>query len=234
MTSDTSGAAYGATAGRRNASSESYLALGDSFTIGTGSRPDDAFPAVLVRLWAGQGRAVALTNPAVNGYTTDDLIAEELPLALKLRPSLVTVLIGANDLVRDLRSAGAPQFSRRDPTPATEERYREQLRRIFRGLADAGVPANAVYALPQPDWSVSPAARAFGTPAELRGRIERFNAIANEEVARAGGTYVDIFPLMREQASNGMLAPDGLHPSREAHAQWAAALAPLLVHAARP
>jgi lysophospholipase L1-like esterase len=195
-----------------------YLALGDSFTIATGSRPEDAFPAVLVRLWAADGRSLALTNPAVNGYTTDDLIATELPLARTLRPSLVTVLIGANDLVRG----------------HAEDRYREQLRKIFRGLADAGVPASAVYALPQPDWSVSPTTRAFGTPDELRARIERFNAIIKEEAERSGGTYLDIFPLMRDQARSGMLASDGLHPSREAHAQWAAALKPLLVPAALP
>ena len=198
--------------------SAAYLALGDSFTIGTGSRPDEAFPAVLVRLWAAEGRAVSLTNPAVNGYTTDDLIATELPLAGTIRPSLVTLLIGANDLVR-----GVP-----------EDRYRARLVSIFRGLADAGVPASAVYALPQPDWSASPTARAFGKPDELRARIERFNAIIKEEAERGGGTYLDIFPLMRDQARNGMVAPDGLHPSREAHAQWAAALKPLLVPAARP
>jgi len=198
--------------------SAAYLALGDSFTIGTGSRPDEAFPAVLVRLWAAEGKAVSLTNPAVNGYTTDDLIATELALAGTIRPSLVTLLIGANDLVR-----GVP-----------EDRYRAQLVRIFRGLADAGVPASAVYALPQPDWSASPTASAFGKPDELRARIERFNAIIKEEAERGGGTYLDIFPLMRDQARNGMVAPDGLHPSREAHAQWAAALKPLLVPAARP
>jgi len=198
--------------------SAAYLALGDSFTIGTGSRPDEAFPAVLVRLWAAEGNAVSLTNPAVNGYTTDDLIATELPLAGTIRPSLVTLLIGANDLVR-----GVP-----------EDRYRARLVSIFRGLSDAGVPASAVYALPQPDWSASPTASAFGKPDELRARIERFNAIIKEEAERGGGTYLDIFPLMRDQARNGMVAPDGLHPSREAHAQWAAALKPLLVPAARP
>ena len=52
-----------------------YLALGDSFTIGTGTTPDKAFPAILAGKWRAAGRAVELLNPAVNGYTTDDLIA---------------------------------------------------------------------------------------------------------------------------------------------------------------
>ena len=187
---------------------ERYLALGDSFTIGTGTTTDRSFPAGLVARWRAAGREVALTNPAANGYATDELIERELPLARQLRPTLVTVLAGANDIVRG----------------SSEERYRDQLRRIYAGLAEAGVPATAIYALPQPDWSRSPAAAAFGAPRDLLRAIERFNAIAAEEVERAGGAYIDLFPLMRSQAERGLVAPDGLHPSAQAHAEWAAAL----------
>jgi len=143
----------------------------------------------------------------VNGYRTDDLIAEELPLLAEFRPTLVTLLIGANDIVAD----------------SSDERYRSQLRAIHaRVRADAA--AAVVYALPQPDWSLSRAGASFGDPAAIAARIERFNTIAREEAERASATYVDIFPLMRDQMRRGMLAPDGLHPSAEAHAQWAEAL----------
>ena len=54
---------------------------------------------MLVRLWADRGRVVTLNDPAVNGYRTDDLIAEELPLVAAFHPTLVTILIGANDIV---------------------------------------------------------------------------------------------------------------------------------------
>ena len=54
---------------------------------------------MLARIWADRGRAVLLRNPAVNGYRTDDLIAEELPLVAAFVPTLVTILIGANDIV---------------------------------------------------------------------------------------------------------------------------------------
>src|SRR6266550_8965525 len=65
---------------------ERFLALGDSFTIGTGTTLDRSFPAVLARIWTERGRAVVLSNPAVNGYTTDDLIHEELPLVAAFSP----------------------------------------------------------------------------------------------------------------------------------------------------
>jgi lysophospholipase L1-like esterase len=163
---------------------------------------------VLVRLWADRRRIVALRNPAVNGYRTDDLIAEELPLVATFRPTLVTVLIGANDIV-----AGS-----------SDERYRTQLRAIHARVRTDAADAS-LYGLPQPDWSLSRAGASFGTPMAIAARIERFNAIAREEAERAGAMYIDIFPLMRDQMRRGMLAPDGLHPSAAAYAEWAEALA---------
>ena len=168
---------------------------------------DRSFPAVLVELWARRGRHVELQNPAVNGYRTDDLIAEELPLLAAFRPTLVTLLIGANDIV-----AGSP-----------EDRYRDQLRLIHRRIA-AETAGAKVYALPQPDWSLSRAGASFGERGTIAARIERFNQVAREEAERTAATYVDIFPLMRDQMRRGMLAPDGLHPSAAAYAEWAAAL----------
>ena len=162
---------------------------------------------MLTRLWADRGREVLLRNPAVNGYRTDDLIAEELPLTTEFKPTLVTVLIGANDIV-----AGS-----------SDDRYREQLR-LIHGRVRGDAPAAAVYGLPQPDWSLSRAGASFGEPAAIAGRIERFNAIAREEAESAGASYIDIFPLMRDQMRRGMFAPDGLHPSAEAYREWAEAL----------
>ena len=143
----------------------------------------------------------------MNGYRTDDLIVEELPLVAQFQPTLVTILIGANDIV-----AGS-----------SDERYRERLRVIHgRVRADAG--GAAIYALPQPDWSLSRAGASFGDMARVAARIERYNGIAREEAERAGAAYVDIFALMREQMRRGMLAADGLHPSAAAYAEWAQAL----------
>ena len=193
-----------------------YLALGDSFTFGTGTTPDRSFPAMLVTRWWDTGLECDLRNPAVNGYTTDDLIREELPLVEAYAPDLVTVLIGANDIVAALRDAGAV-------TARTEERYARQLRRIHeRVVADA--PKATRVGLPQPDWSLTAAGASFGDPAKIAKAIDRFNAIARDEAERAGGSYVDIFPLMREQLRKGMTAPDGLHPSAAAYAEWAEAL----------
>src|SRR5258708_33560214 len=187
-----------------------YLALGDSFTIGTGTTPDKAFPAVLAGKWREAGRTVELLNPAVNGHTTDDLIVKQLPHVAVFKPTLVTLLIGANDLVRG---------------GSDDQRYRAPLRRIHNKLRDDGVPAAAVVVLPMPEWSRSPAASPYGTTEALLTRIAHFNTIAMEEAERVGSRFVDLYPLMHRQAAAEMLAPDDLHPNPDAHAEWAATLA---------
>jgi lysophospholipase L1-like esterase len=187
---------------------ERFLSLGDSFTIGTGTTPDRSFPAVLARIWTERGRTVVLSNLAVNGYATDDLIRDELPLVASFGPTLVTLLIGANDIVRG----------------STEERYRQQLRLIHERL-DADASDARVVALPQPDWSLAPAGSGFGDLGAIVRMIERFNEIARDEAGRAGALWIDLFRLMREQGRKKMFASDGLHPSAEAYAEWARALA---------
>jgi acyl-CoA thioesterase-1 len=178
-----------------------YLALGDSFTIGTGSTPDRAFPSRMVMRW--RMCPIELRNVAVNGYTTEDVIEEELPELRRFAPTFVTLAIGANDIVRG----------------TSPDTYRQRVRRILERIAAAGV--RAIVALPQPDWSTSPAAEAFGSVSEMHGRIVEFNAVLREETVAVGGVFVDLFPLMQTQARARMIAGDGLHPSEEAYDAWA-------------
>jgi acyl-CoA thioesterase-1 len=182
-----------------------YLALGDSFTAGTGSRPADAFPVRLASRLRARGVAVSLENLGVNGYTTDDLIARELPRLAPFAPTLVTLAIGANDIVHG----------------STLERYRAQVRSILAAVLAAGVPPARVFVLPQPDWSLSPVAAEIGDPRSFAARIEAFNEALRAETARAGARWVDLFPGMRRQAQAGLIAGDGLHPAARAYDEWA-------------
>lgn len=195
-----------------------FVSLGDSFTIGTGSSPAEAWPAQLVARWGQRGCRVSLENPSVNGYATDDLVRDELPVVARLRPAVVSLAVGANDYVRG----------------STPERYRAQLRVIFQGLADAGVAPRQVFVLPQPDWSTAPAARGFGSPAEILNGINTFNSILEDETRRFGGHFAPLFALMQRQAAAAMFAPDGLHPNAAAHAAWAAQLVDALADPCRP
>ncbi len=83
-----------------------YVALGDSFTEGVGD-PDPDRPNGL-RGWADQVAEVlaartddfAHANLAIRGRKLDQVIAEQLEPALAMRPDLVTVYAGANDILR--------------------------------------------------------------------------------------------------------------------------------------
>ncbi|MEZ4391471.1 MAG: SGNH/GDSL hydrolase family protein [Polyangiales bacterium] len=195
---------------RAEAPSEArYLALGDSFTIGTGSSAAQAFPSRLAARWSAPRCRVTLRNPAVNGFTTQDLIDRELPELRAFAPTWVSLAVGANDLVRGSDVA----------------RYRAQLARIFDAIAAAGVPASRVLVIPQPDWAHTPTGRSFGEPEAVFARIVAFNDALRALATERGARYVDLFPRMREQARAGQVAPDGLHPDARAHDAWAEALA---------
>ncbi|MDQ6748964.1 MAG: SGNH/GDSL hydrolase family protein [Candidatus Dormibacteraeota bacterium] len=184
-----------------------YLALGDSYTIGTALSPAKSFPPRLARhLEAATGKKVGVVNLGVNGYTTEDLIRDELPHLHDAHWDIVTVLIGVNDFVQG----------------RSEAEYRDSLRRIYAQLAALGLPHGRVVAVSVPDFSYTPAGSGFGPPAQIEAGIQRFNAVAREEADRASLTFVDIFVTSRSRiGANGWVAGDGLHPGEAQLQAWA-------------
>ncbi len=180
-----------------------YLALGDSYTIGTGaSNESHSWPAIIAsRLHA------ELTNPAVNGYTTLDLIRDELPYLDRINPDLLSILIGVNDLVQG-----------RTPT-----HYRESLARIYDAVA--ALPKARVAAISIPTWSYVPAAAGFGGPDRVERLTKVFNEVAQEEANRRRFIWIDIGEASRSGiGTKGWIASDQLHPGDAQYAAWAEAI----------
>ncbi len=185
-----------------------YLALGDSYTIGTGATHESRnFPSLLaLQLQAATHRAVRVVNPAVNGFTTIDVLAKEIGFIDQLHPDVVTVLIGVNDLVRG-RSV---------------EQYRESLVEIYEAIVTVELPRGRVAAISIPDWTVSPSARDYGDPLSLKRATDAFNAAARDEAVRRAFTWVDITRVSREGLNGaGWFSADDLHPSDIQYAAWA-------------
>jgi acyl-CoA thioesterase I len=185
-----------------------YLALGDSYTIGTGaSSSTHSWPSIIAeRLRRQTGQEVELTNPAVNGFTTLDLIRKELPEVRRLKPDLVTILIGVNDLVRER-------------TPAD---YRASLVRIYDEVKKERAPDGRVFAVSIPNWSVVPAAREYGDPEQIRHLTDTFNDIAQEEAVERGFGWIDITAAsLSGLGTPDWIASDGLHPGDNQYAAWA-------------
>jgi lysophospholipase L1-like esterase len=181
-----------------------YLALGDSYTIGTGASHESRnFPSLIAaRIEAAAHRRVELMNPAVNGFTTIDLIAKELGYIDDLKPDLVSVLIGVNDLVQG----------------RTIEQYRESLVEIYDAIPSTAKTA----AISIPNWSIVPAARDYGDPAHERSLTERFNEVAEREAKGRGFTWIDLTEVSsRATRSPAWIAADNLHPGDDQYAAWA-------------
>ncbi len=185
-----------------------YLALGDSYTIGTGASHESRnFPSLLAaHVQEATRREVKVVNPAVNGFTTIDVLARELGYITDLKPDLVSVLIGVNDLVQGRRA----------------QQYRESLIEIYDAIAATQLPAGRVAAISIPNWSVVPAARDYGDPARVRSLTEQFNAVAKQEAEARSFLWVDLTEVStRATGSTGWIAADDLHPGDAQYAAWA-------------
>lgn len=76
-----------------------YITLGDSLTAGTGASASfNTYPYLLSQNLASEGYSVKLINLAIPGAGIDDVVSSELPKIQGLKPDLITVLIGVNDI----------------------------------------------------------------------------------------------------------------------------------------
>ena len=189
-----------------------YVALGDSYTIGIGVDGADRWPNQLVaRLTDDDVELIG--NLGVNGFSSGDLIDESLPRLASLRPELVSVQIGVNDVVQ-----GVP-----------EERYGANASLILDELLEI-VPAERVFGVATPDYTVTAQGAAFGVPDLQSAAIVRTNLILGAACESRGIAFVpDIFEISRGASdAPGMLASDGLHPSAAQYRLWVDAIGPVV------
>ncbi len=188
--------------------SYSYLALGDSYTIGEGVAPAGRWPHQLAAdLRAG---GIALADPqiiATTGWTTDELDAG-IDIAAPQGPfDLVSLLIGVNNQYRG-RSV---------------DEYRAQFARLLeRAQAFSRHGSDGVLVLSIPDWGVTPFAHASGRDVmQIARELDAFNAAAAQVCAAQSVAFVDITGISRQEGGEAaMLAEDGLHPSAAMYQRW--------------
>jgi lysophospholipase L1-like esterase len=195
---------------------KSFLALGDSYTIGQGVAGAERFPAQTAVWLQQKGITIsALTYIATTGWTTTNLqsaISNQNPAP----HDVVTLLIGVND-----------QFQRRDTTG-----YRERFTTLLlKSIELARGKKEAVVVLSIPDYSVTPFAAGRDT-ARIRMELDWFNSINQNVTTAYGVSYLDITASTREARTNtSLIATDGLHPSGLEYKKWAERLGPLLERA---
>jgi lysophospholipase L1-like esterase len=193
----------------------SYLALGDSYTIGESVHHVQSYPYQLAGLLNSNGFNVpAPTVIATTGWTTDNLIDAISKSGITDKKfSFVTLLIGVNDQYQGL----------------SQSNYSIKFTRVLNTAINlAGGDVNSVFVLSIPDYGVTP----FGGGRDnvIGPEIDQFNAINKAISLKAGVNYLDITPISRNAAKDPSLtAADGLHPSGKMYALWMNLLEPMVV-----
>jgi lysophospholipase L1-like esterase len=174
----------------------SFIALGDSFTEGLG----DPYPDGTYQGWADRfARHLAVTSPGlryanlgIRGKLLGQVINEQVPAAVRLAPSLVSIAAGGNDL---LRPGSDP-----DALAASFGRAVAELRSagcaviLFTGFDPAGFPLIRL----------------------VRGKVAAYNAQLRQIAQRHNCLHVDLWS-MRVLADPREWCPDRLHLGPDGH-----------------
>lgn len=182
----------------------SYLALGDSYTIGESVNVEERWPIQLVERLKAQNLNFNSPNIiAKTGWTTDELMAAIKKENIKQKFDLVSLLIGVNN-----------QYRGRDA---------EVFKSEFINLLDVAIGFSkngkkGIFVVSIPDWGVTPFAKSRDK-ALIAKQIDQFNAIKKEACLAKGIIFIDITDISRENNIK-LIASDGLHPSALMYQKW--------------
>lgn len=198
-----------------------YAAIGASETFGIGAgNPRQVWPQLFTD--DVLPRSAVLHNFGIPGATTADALRDEVPAALAVHPTLVTVWLNVNDLISGVAA--------RD--------YESQLRQVLHALRRGG--QTRVLVANTPDLAQLPAYRAclpsapaggpaceippafVPTPEAVATAVADYNAAISDAANLEGATLVDLH-LNDSQISQHpeWISADGFHPSAQGYAMIA-------------
>ena len=193
----------------------SFLALGDSYTIGESVDSDQRWPLLLADSLRSRGFDVEKPDIiAKTGWTTSDLqeaINNENPHS---NYDLVSLLIGVNNQYQGL---DFKQF---------EKEFKNLLNQA---ISFAGGNPQNVFVVSIPNYGVTP----FGqekNPQKITRELRRYNKTARQIAQKNDVTFVHITPISENAQHNpALIAEDGLHPSGKMYQQWVSKMLPSIL-----
>lgn len=189
-----------------NSKKTSYLALGDSYTIGESVSESDRWPVLLTELLNKKGYDISAPKIiAKTGWTTDELKAAIEKEAIKDTFDIVSLSIGVNN-----------QYRGREV-----ENFRREFAELLQmAINFAGNKAENVFVLSIPDWGKTPFAKGRDQN-KIEHEIEKYNQVKKEECKKSGVAFIDITKLTQNIGNDSaLLAKDGLHYSGRMHQLW--------------
>ncbi|WP_026423020.1 SGNH/GDSL hydrolase family protein [Actinokineospora inagensis] len=185
----------------------SWIAIGDSFTEGMSDLDPDGryigWADRLADIMAAQEPDFRYANLALRGKMLQEIVEEQIPVALAARPSLVTLCGGGNDII----------------TPGTDV---DDVAALFDTAVGALRAAGSeVVIFTGPDPKVQPLIRRF------RGKVAIYNGHLHAIADRHGARLVDLWsmPALHDRRS---WCDDRLHFSTEGHRRIALRTAEVL------
>ncbi|MDB5201778.1 MAG: lysophospholipase and related esterase [Ferruginibacter sp.] len=193
---------------------KTFLALGDSYTIGQSVEEAQRFPNQAAAMLRSEGFNISAPRIiAATGWTTGNLLN-----ALNSNPpsgtyDMVTLLIGVNN-----------QYQGR----SLSEYKTEFGQLLAMAIQYAGNNRRKVVVLSIPDYGVTPFA-AGSDRARIAEEIDYFNMAAKTIASSNSVSFLDITAISREAANDqSLITYDGLHPSGKQYKRWADLLVPML------
>jgi len=182
-----------------------YLALGDSYTIGESVRETERWPVQLTEQLRNRNYEMAAPMIiAKTGWTTSDLLrGMDQNLEVQRDFDLVSILIGVNN-----------QYQGKLITE-----YEEELRQVFRrAINHSKTLEKGVFAVSIPDYGYTP----FGSSNQekISAEIDRFNQVFKRVADEFGVVFYNITPISRDSSNPELVASDGLHPSALQYQLW--------------
>ena len=176
-----------------------YVALGDSFTAGRESIEAERWADRLAEGLRAVNPDLAYRNLAVDGASSAEVL-EQLPAAIELKPDLVTVICGANDVL----------LTSRPDIEGYERRFSEILER----LRDAEPEAAILTATAPESWHFMELRPR--TKARLVKALSDLNGVTRTVAARHHVPCLNVasHPGLTDRAN---FSADGLHPSTLGH-----------------
>jgi lysophospholipase L1-like esterase len=193
---------------------KTYLALGDSYTIGQSVTLPETFAYQLADSLRIQG--VNMATPKIfakTGWTTRELLDAIAAQGIYKKYDLVTLLIGVNNQYRG----------------QSQTVYRTEFKKLLQmAIGYANGNKSHVIVISIPDWGVTPYGKKSGrNMAQISREIDQFNAINKAEALNAQVNYVNVTTLSRKAKTYlSLVASDGLHYSGKMYGQWSDVIFP--------